>query len=194
MGLLDGIIGAGGSYLAGREARKGFKNAGNAAMEQITAGREALLGSDLNTTYAPAGRQAFQTQQDLLGIGGDPAAAQGAFDNYLGSTGYRTALRGGNDAITSSMAAGLGNKSGAADKARLRFGTGLGQQYFDNYFNKVSGVADRGYDASKSVAMGVNKSYDQAADTKWKQYTGQGQANSDMVNNVFGSIGYGMGS
>lgn len=194
MGLLDGIIGGIGNIFAGEAERKGYKNAGNAAMEQITAGREALLGSDLNTVYAPAGRKAFQTQQDLLGLGEDPAAAQAAFDNYLGSTGYRTALKGGNDAITSSMAAGLGNKSGAADKARLRFGTGLGQQYFDNYFNQVGGIADRGYDASKSVAQGVQGSYDQAAQTKWNQYAGAGQATSDMYNNVFGSVGYGMGS
>jgi len=167
-----------GSLIGGKAASKGFKNAGNAASAVVDKSQSA-------TTYAPGGAKAFTQQQNLLGLG-DEAAGQAGFQNYLGSTGYRAQLQGGNDAITSSMAAGLGNKSGAADKARLRFGTGLANDYFQNYFNNLGGQSMAGQRADQ-FATGAKAGF------KWDQYAGAGKAKSDMYNNVFGDIGYGTG-
>lgn len=174
------ILGSIGGFLSGNDRVKGFENAGN----QVT---DILNKSVSNTTYAPGGAQAFQNVLALVGAGGNPAATQAAFDNFLNSTGYQTALKGGNDAITSSMAATLGNKSGAADKARLRFGTGLANDYFTNFFNQNLALADRGQRADEFVSGGK-------ADAKWKQYTGMGEARGARTDAIFSGIGDAVGA
>lgn len=168
------ILGAIGGYLSGSDKVKGYKNAGN----QATA---ILDASKANTTYAPGGANAFSMRQNLLGLG-DTEAGQGAFKNYLNSTGYQAALEGGNDAIDSRMAVTYGQKGGAADKARLRFGTGLGSQYFNNYFNQLGEQSSAGQRADEFVSGGK-------ADAKWKQYTGMGEARAGRTDAVMGGIG-----
>jgi len=168
------ILGAIGGYLSGGDKVKGYKNAGN----QATA---VLDASKANSTYAPGGASAFSMRQNLLGLG-DAEAGQGAFQNYLNSTGYRAALDSGNDAIDSRMAVTYGQKSGAADKARMRFGSGLGQQYFNNYFNQLGEQSDAGQRADEFVTGGK-------ADAKWKQYTGMGEARAARTDSVFSGIG-----
>lgn len=174
------ILGSIGGYLSGNDRVKGAKNAGNAASA-------VLDNSQAAKTYSPLGADAFRTQAGLLGVGGDPAASQRAFENYLGSTGYRSALQGGNDAITSSMAAGLGNKSGAADKARLRFGTGLANQYFNNYFNQTGQLAGAGQRADEFVSGGK-------ADVKYRQYSDMGEARGARTDAIFSGIGDAVGA
>jgi len=173
MSILGGI----GGSMAADKLSKGYKAAGDQVAK--------IYGeSNLNQVYNPGGAAAFTQQQNLLGLG-DNAAGQEGFQNFLNSTGYQAALKGGGDAITSSMAASLGNKSGAADKARLRFGTGLANSYFDNYFNKLSGQADKGFNADKAVTGSI-------ADARFKQYVGKGEAKSAGMNSLFGGIGGGV--
>lgn len=169
------ILGAIGGYLSGSDKVKGYKNAGNQAAA-------VLDGSQSAKVYAPGGAGAFTNAMGLVGAGGDPAASQAAFDTFRNSTGYQTALEGGNDAIDSRMATTYGLKSGAADKARLRFGTGLANEYYNNFFNQNLALADRGQRADEFVAGGK-------ADAKWKQYTGMGEARGARTDSVFGGLG-----
>ena len=171
MSILGGI----GGVLAGDKLSKGYKAAG----DQVA---KIYGDSRLNNVYAPGGASAFTQQQALLGLGGDPAAAQNAFNQFRDSTGYQAALQGGNDAITSQFAAGLGLKSGAADKARLRFGTGLANNCFSDYFDTLGGQARLGYDADQTVTGAT-------ADARFKQYVGKGQAKSQGVNDLFSGLG-----
>lgn len=168
------ILGAIGGYLSGGDKVKGYKNAGNQAAD-------ILDKSKSNTVYAPGGADAFSMRQNLLGLG-DEEAGRGAFQNYLGSTGYRAALEGGNDAIDSRMTTTYGLKGGAADKARLRFGSGLGQQYFNNYFSQLGEQSSAGQRADEFVTGGK-------ADVKFKQYTGMGDARAARTDSVMGGIG-----
>ena len=168
------ILGAIGGYFSGSDKVSGYKNAGN----QATA---ILDKSKANTVYAPGGADAFSMRQNLLGLG-DAEAGRGAYQNYLGSTGYRAALDAGNDAIDSRMAVTYGQKGGAADKARLRFGTGLGQQYFNNFFSQLGEQSDAGQSADEFVSGGK-------ADAKWKQYTGMGEARAGRTDAVMGGLG-----
>ena len=89
---------------------------------------------------------------DLLGVGGDPAKQQGAFQNFLNSSGYQFQLGQGQRAITSSNAArGLLN-SGSALKGLSKFGQNLGSSYFQNYLGQLGSVADRGVSAAGTVS------------------------------------------
>lgn len=168
------ILGAIGGWFGGSDRVDGFKNAGNQAAQVID-------GSQAVKTYAPGGADAFKMRQNLLGLG-DAEAGQGAFTNYLNSTGYGAAMKGGNDAITSSGAAGYGVKSGAIDKARLRFGTGLANNYFNNFFSQLGQQSDAGQQADQ-FATGAK------ADAKWKQYTGMGEARGARTDDVMSGIG-----
>jgi hypothetical protein len=93
------------------------------------------------------------TQADLLGVGGDPAAAKTAFNNYLGSTGYNFQMDQGQRAITGSAAARGILNSGSTAKALTSFGQGLGASYFNNYLGQLSGLNTQ---ASNSATQGQN--------------------------------------
>lgn len=87
----------------------------------------------------------------LLGVGGDPAAQQNAFNTFRNSTGYQFQLDQGNNAITSSAAArGLLN-SGSALKAREKYGQGLASNYFSQYLNQLGGLTQNSLAAGNLI-------------------------------------------
>ena len=94
----------------------------------------------------------------LLGVGGDSAAADGAFENYLDSTGYNFALDQGSRAITGNNAAKGLLKSGSTLKGLTTFGQNLGKQYFDNYLGQLGSVAGRGLQAGGLIGSAGGRS------------------------------------
>ncbi|MEX1088094.1 MAG: hypothetical protein WEC36_02630 [Phycisphaeraceae bacterium] len=122
-GIISGILG----FIGGRRQAK--------ALEGI-AGRV--------DPYVQAGTGAIGRQADLLGVGGDPAASQAAFQNYLNSTGYQFQLGEGQRAVTGSAAArGLLN-SGSTARRLTQYGQDLGSSYFNNYLTQLGGVSQQG--------------------------------------------------
>lgn len=105
--------------------------------------------------YAPQvaqGGQASNALAGLLGVGGDPAAAQAGFQNYIGSTGYQFQLGEGQDAITNNAATtGLLN-SGATLKATQKFGQQLAGNYFQQYLSQLGGLSELGQGAGSIIA------------------------------------------
>jgi hypothetical protein len=98
------------------------------------------------------GQVAGANIQGLLGIGGDPAAAEQAFEQYRGSTGYQFRLGQGLSAITQSGAArGLLN-SGATAKAAIGFGQNLASGEFQNYLAQLQGTQATGLNAAYNTA------------------------------------------
>lgn len=84
----------------------------------------------------------------LLGVGGDPAAQQQAFQNWQNSTGYQFGLQQGQQAITGSNAAkGLLN-SGATAKALDQFGTNYANTQYANYLNPLQTLLQSGNQAA----------------------------------------------
>lgn len=138
--------------LAGASAAK---KAAKVADQRLVEGRNYAINESGLGDYRDAGVAAQNTQADLLGIGGDPAASQQAFNQYLGSTGYRTALDAGSQAITGNAAAKGMLNSGATLKALQQNGAGIGQQFTNNYLNQVGDVANRGYGAASNLAQTV---------------------------------------
>lgn len=138
---------------------------GNQAHDYI----KGTYGGEINT-----GQAANQAIAGALGLGAPPApvnaleggtpaapgaapaggaaAVPGGFQNYLDSAGYNFAFDQGQRAITGSAAARGLLKSGSTLKALNRFGQGIGQQYFNNYLDRLEGVASRGLQAGSLVS------------------------------------------
>lgn len=109
----------------------------------------------LNGIYTPqaqTGVGASNALAALLGVGGDPVAQEGAFQNYLNSAGYKFNLQQGQNAITSSNAANGLLNSGAALKSLAGFGQGLASNYLKDYLGQLSGLSQLGLGAGGLIA------------------------------------------
>ena len=150
--LLSGIAG-------GKGARKAAKTQAKSAADQIAAGRENRdYQYDLNSGSINRGEGASSTIAALLGIGGDPAAAKTAFDNYQGSYGYQFRLGEGTNAInTNAYARGMGD-SGATLKALERYGQDYGSNEFGKYLSQLGGLSSEGQGA-RSLVAGVGGNF-----------------------------------
>lgn len=193
--LIGGVLGIGGSLLGGSSQAKGEKYAADKAAETARLGFDYLKDSPLATQYLPTGGAANKAQADLLGVGGDPTAANNAFDTYRNSTGYNFQLGEGQRAITSSNAAkGLLN-SGATLKALTKYGQGLGGNAFQQYLSNLGGLAQSGLSAGASIggagsqagatgASAISNGYGNAAQTQGSMYGNAFGAAADLFRNV----------
>lgn len=124
----------------------------------------------LKTTFSPTAGMTSGVSNalaGLLGIGGDPAAASAAFDNFRNSTGYQFQLGEGMNAITSNAATrGLLN-SGATVKAAQQYGQNLASNYFSNYLSQLGGLGTMGLQAGQLIS-GAG----QTSQSKGREYSG----------------------
>jgi len=147
------LVGGGLGMLNQRAQARGMERAGQAGQQ----GFNYLQNSAIGQQYLPAGGQAMQAQSDLLGLGGDPAAAQAAYQNYLNSTGYQGQMQAGQQAITGSAAARGMLGSGATAKALTGFGQQLGAQSFGNYLGQLGGMANMGLHAGNMMGQAAGQ-------------------------------------
>jgi len=159
--LVAAGIGAAGAVASSAISAGANNNAANIAA-QNNANNDALAQNEYNSTkaliqpYVDQGDTASTALQGFLGLGGDPAATQTAFNNYLDSTGYQFTKQQGVDAAEQSASAkGLLN-SGAALKALDTYGTGLADQYGQQYVDNLNTVASRGASAVTALTGAGN--------------------------------------
>lgn len=161
--LIGGLVAAGGAVAGAAISSSASGHASDAAANaaaQNNALQSQIYNSnkDLAQPYITGGNNAETALQGFLGLGGDPAATQKAFDNYLNSTGYQFNLNQGLDAAEQSAAAkGLLN-SGATFKALDQFGTGLADRYGQQYVGNLQNLTDTGQRAAGSLT-GAGQSY-----------------------------------
>lgn len=175
-GIVGGVLGRG----SGRRQARGIEAAGQQAFEQLE-------------PFIEPGVEANQAILAALGQGGPEAAAQqdAAFQNFLGSTGFRAALGAGQDAITGSAAArGLLN-SGATARGLTSFGQDLAQQGFTNFLGQLGTVANRGVGAAGAGSSILQRAGEGAAGARAGGdaafQSGIGQA----AQGIFSRIGFG---
>lgn len=161
------------------------KKAAKQAAATVKEGRDYAINQSGLTDYAKAGIGANDRTSALLGLGGDKQAADAAFDNYLNSTGYRFQLDQGNKAVTGAAGAKGLLKSGATLKALQKQGQNTGATYFNNYLGQVGNVANRGLQASDSLARTVTNTAGQTAGIQ----NNSGAATADAYNNIGSTIG-----
>ena len=154
--LLPAIVSVGGavggalisSHATNRasQAATDAANANNALQQRTYDSNKALIQPGVDR-----GNQAAEALQGFLGLGGDPAKSQAALQTYLNSTGYNFARDQGLSAVTNSKAvSGLLN-SGGAIKALDAYGTGLANQYGQQYVGNLNDVANRGVNSVNAL-------------------------------------------
>jgi len=146
-----GIIGAGASIYEGNKAAstaQSVANQDNALQSQIYQSDKAL-----EQPYVTSGNTAETALNGFLGLGGDPAATQKAFDDYLSSTGYQFDLSQGLDAVAGSKAAAGLLGSGSLVTALDKYGTGLAQQYGQQYVGNLLDETRIGANSANALAQ-----------------------------------------
>jgi hypothetical protein len=194
-GLIGGPAGAaiGGGIagmIGGNDKAKQQTRAGQQAGQTAMGGFNYMQNSPVGQAYLPAGAAALQQEQALLGIGGDPNAANAGYQNYLNSIGFQGQLKAGQQAITTSRAASGLLGSGSTMKALQAHGQQLGQQSFQNYLGNLRGISQMGLQAGGMMGNAASQSYGQAAQMQY----GAGQAAADSKASGWDALLGGLGA
>lgn len=105
---------------------------------------------EIKSTYYPqakSGVQAFNTFGNALGIGGNFAGQQQAYENFLNNSGYDYVLDQGMQGVTNSGAGKFLLRSGATAKALQDRSLNIGKTFFENYLDRVAQMSGMGMGA-----------------------------------------------
>lgn len=140
--------------------------AANNASDAATAAADKNLNfikgvyTDAGTNLSPTihqGTTAGDYLAGLLGIGGDPAASQRAFDTFRNSTNYNFLLDQGTQAVKTANAPSF--NSGATAKALLNYGQGMAGNALAGYEGLLAGQQQLGTHAALGLgSIGVGQS------------------------------------
>jgi hypothetical protein len=176
-GVASAGVGLIGSALAGGKAGAGAAQAQQALTQQ----RNDLL-PDITAGYGT-----LQDQQDLLGLNG-PDAANAAMAKFQTSPGYQWQLGQGLRAVDAGQAAKGMFRSGATLKAEQTYGSGLADQEFGNYYNRLMGISTLGENAAAGGASTANTAgtlAQNAWNTQGSIYGNLASGLSNQVNTLF---------
>lgn len=133
----------GGAALNANAAGNAAKAQQNASQQTISANNQLLgqVGNNVNPdiTY---GNQAGGALAGLLGIGGNPAQSQQAFQNYLGSTNYQFLLNQGEQGQAFLNAPNL--VSGATGKSLINYAQGMAGNALQGYEGQLNNLQGAG--------------------------------------------------
>ena len=189
--LIGAVAGVAGAAISAGATNHAANVAADAAAQNNALQSQIYGVNSANAApYIAAGDRASTALQGFLGLGGDPAATQQAFDDYLHATGYGFARQQGLDAVTQSKAAGGLLDSGATLKALDAYGTGLADQYGQQYVGDLQGLATTGQAAASGLA-GAGQAYANAAGANTTNAAttaaNAGLANAATVNGLIGN-------
>ena len=139
-GIASGLGGLFSSRRAAREQERGSR-----------LGFDYLQQSPVGQTFLPLGAEAAEMRGAALGLGGDPAASEAAFQNFLGSTGVLGEIEQGGRAITGSRAARGILQSGGTGTQLLRMGQQRARGGFQNFLGQLGGIAGQGLQAGAQI-------------------------------------------
>lgn len=158
--IIGGVAAVAGAAINSHATSKASDAATKAATDNNALARE---NRDINiANFQPEmnrGNVAGDTLSAFLGLGGDPAKSQAAFDTYLKSTGYQFGFNQGRDAITGSRATAGLLKSGSTLKALDRYGTNYAQAVGVNPFlAQLQQLTSQGVQAKSAIA-GIGQNF-----------------------------------
>ena len=193
-----GALSAGASIYAAHSASSAASHAAdenNALQTQIYNSNKGL-----EQPYIQGGNKAETALQGFLGLGGDPAASQRALNDYLGSTGYQFNRQQGLDAVTQSKAAAGLLGSGATLKALDDYGTGLADQYGQQYVGNLQDLAHTGANSANALAgqgqtyaNAVSSNNNSAASASGNAALTNANAFNGFLNTALGALGMARG-
>jgi hypothetical protein len=195
MGLFD-IFSNDSAEEAARQRNEGLQQGYNALTSAYGQGRDALTSSagkagnlyqNLLTSYAP-GAQAYG---DAAGANGAQGYAR-AKSNFQTDPGYQFTMDQGLQALQRTHAAAGNLASGNADADTLKFATGLADQGYGNYVQRLApyltgqGTATAGAAGIETgLGQGINSSYQGQGNAANANYTGQGASNAAATMNEY---------
>ena len=186
-------------------AAAGVTAAGAIAGSAIQAGATKSAQSSANAAQAAALEQSrsdlapYNTQgalattdaSNLLGLNG-PAAASTAMGNFQQSPGYQWSFDQGMRAVDAGAAAKGLLHSGATLKAEQTFGTGLADQEFSNYYNRLYNLSNLGENAAAktganavTTGSGIAQTDASAGQQLSSIYGGDAKSLGGTVNTLF---------
>jgi hypothetical protein len=175
-----GLVGGIGSSLISSNAASNSADKANAAQRQALEQSRADL-----EPWRTAGQTALTGVQNAAGLNGQPGydAAMSAFHT---SPGYQFQLDQGLRAVDAGAAAQGFGRSGAVLKAEQAFGSGLADQSFKDYYNRLFDLSKLGETAASGQATA-------------SQNTGTGIAQTDLSEgsaqtSIYGNLGKGIGN
>ena len=113
-------------------------------------GNNGIVTQGLSGTLANGGAANNQLAA-LLGIGGDPAAAQAGYQNYQNSTGFQNQLDSMSRGITGNQAASGLLRSGSTGTALQTGANDLAKGNFNNYLSQLLGLSNAGQGAASTI-------------------------------------------
>ena len=176
---VSGAAAIGGSLLQGNATKSAANSANSAQLAQQQQERTDLA------PWTGTGGTANTATTNLLGLNG-PDAATAAMGNFQTSPGYQWQLGQGLRAVDAGAASSGLLRSGATLKAEQTFGSGLADQEFTNYYNRLFDMSKLG----ETAAAGTG-----AADIT----TGTGVAQTDLsagsgLSSIYGNVASGVGN
>jgi hypothetical protein len=177
-------IGAAGVAAIGAVASAGAGIAGGIMQSNTAAKGQAAARAQFEQQrndlgpYREAGLGSIQAQQDLLGLNGQPAA-DAAMTNYQHSPGYAWQFDEGQRAVESSQAAQGMLRSGATMKALEKFGSGLANTDFGQYYTRLNQLSTLGQSSAAGAPVAA------AAGVE----TGGANAQSSIYGNTASALG-----
>jgi len=142
--IANGVLGAQGQAGA-VSAAQSATNANNTLANQVYSTNTNNL-----QPFDTAGQASTNELEGLLGIGGNQAQANQAFQTYLNSTPYQFNFTQGTDAVNTANAASF--NSGANEKALDQYGQGVAGEALQGYESALSGVSSQGITAGSQLA------------------------------------------
>lgn len=147
--------------------------------------------------FAPwrqTGSAALNVLANVYGLNGTGAPASGSAPDYSAfyqSPDYEFARSEGLRAVDRSNSARGWLNSGAADKQRERYATGLASSNYGDWFNRMAGIAGVGQSAANSTAAAgqnmannVSNSYSNIGNSRASSYANWGSAANNATNNL----------
>lgn len=205
MAILGAAAIGGAASLAGGAMQAGAADKASKAQADAASQSLALQERQYNQSrqdsmpWMTAGKSALDAYMGELGL--SDSAKAGTFKSGFKETpGYGFAVAEGEKGAVNNMAA-LGMKnSGAALKALTRFRTGLADQTYNNYLDRLSGVSTGGQtQVGQNAALGANYAQnagqtlqDKGAATA-SGYVGQANAWGNALSNFSNQAGWALG-
>jgi hypothetical protein len=205
-------IAAGASALGGYASSKAQKKAAKraaATSQQVTNQNNALAREiyDKNNAnlqpFMGRGNQAGAARNALLGLGDSALPGsetlsnqRAAFDNFRNSTGYEFRIGEGMKALDTGFSMAGARRSGARDKAAMRYGQNFGSNEFGNYMGYLGQQENLGFNAANSLANGGTNFANQVMANNSQNGTNQANAafaRANATNTFWSGLGGGAG-
>ncbi|MGH7016193.1 MAG: hypothetical protein ACRED8_03800 [Caulobacteraceae bacterium] len=163
--IIGGVGAIGGALISSHAVNSAANTEANAAAADNALQLQIYNSNKaLEQPYITGGNTAEDELSGFLGLGGDPAASKKALDTYLNSTGYQFNLNQGLQAAQQDKAASGMLNSGSTLKALDAYGTGLADQYGQQYVGNLQNMVSTGANSANALA-GMGENYANAANS-----------------------------